>query len=502
MYGDIMRKTVFIKNAAILTASSFLLRLLGIIFKIWVAAKVGGEGMGLFSLAVSVFTVFSAFAGTGLCTAATRLCANNLSMGLKIRPVIKKCLVLTAIISIVSSAVMLIFSRKLSVLSIGDSSLTLCFAVFSAALPAVGISSVFKGYFISSNKVKTNAVSQIGEQIIRIFLSYYLVTRFIKKGAAAACLALVIGDTVSEIFCAVFLFLKYKFSFADSEKVCDCSYKSILRISLPLTAGRYISLLLRTAENLLIPRTLYKFGAAKSEALSLLGSIKAMALPVLLFPAGMLNSVSLLLTPEISSSLVCKRYLVVKGITEQIIKITSVFSVYFACVFAVLGGSIGELLYKSESVGFLLTALSPIVPLMYLDSVSDGILKGLDCQKQSFFIGVSDSLLRVISVIIFLPKYGILAFIFIMYGSNFYTAFLNLAVLTKKSRAEINPVKTVFMPLCTAIVITKATEILLKPLAAFGIPLYLSAVCLGSFVMFVACLFLLGSITADDLKIN
>ena len=45
---------------------------------------------------------------------------------------------------------------------------------------------------------------------------------------------------------------------------------------------------------------------------------------------------------------------------------------------------IGNVIYKSEDVGFLLCALSPIVPFMYLDSVADGILKGLDQQNFCF----------------------------------------------------------------------------------------------------------------------
>ena len=42
-----MKKTVFIKNAAILTASSLLLRFAGIIFKVWLASFIGSEGIGL-----------------------------------------------------------------------------------------------------------------------------------------------------------------------------------------------------------------------------------------------------------------------------------------------------------------------------------------------------------------------------------------------------------------------------------------------------------------------
>jgi hypothetical protein len=51
----------------------------------------------------------------------------------------------------------------------------------------------------------------------------------------------------------------------------------------------------------------------------------------------------------------------------------------------VCGKNLGILIYNDADVGFLLCSLSPIIPYMYLDAVSDGILKGLDLQKFTFF---------------------------------------------------------------------------------------------------------------------
>ena len=49
-----------------------------------------------------------------------------------------------------------------------------------------------------------------------------------------------------------------------------------------------------------------------------------------------------------------------------------------------------------------LRALSPIVPLMYLDSISDGILKGLTSKPFTFRTAVSDSVLGIILILILL----------------------------------------------------------------------------------------------------
>ena len=78
-----MKKTVFIKNAAILTISSLFLRFAGILFRVWLAAKIGAEGIGLYQLIFSVYVLASTFATSGISTAVTRLIAEELALGSK-----------------------------------------------------------------------------------------------------------------------------------------------------------------------------------------------------------------------------------------------------------------------------------------------------------------------------------------------------------------------------------------------------------------------------------
>ena len=49
-----MNKRTFVKNTAVMTATSLLLRTLGIVFRIFISNRVGAEGMGLYQLVFSV----------------------------------------------------------------------------------------------------------------------------------------------------------------------------------------------------------------------------------------------------------------------------------------------------------------------------------------------------------------------------------------------------------------------------------------------------------------
>ena len=94
-----MRKTVFIKNAAILTASSLILRFAGILFKVWLAARIGAEGIGLYQLIFSVYVLASTFATSGISTAVTRLVTEEMALGSKkgVKKILLRCIQITLI---------------------------------------------------------------------------------------------------------------------------------------------------------------------------------------------------------------------------------------------------------------------------------------------------------------------------------------------------------------------------------------------------------------------
>ena len=49
-----MKKHTFLKNAFILTATSLLLRTVGMFFRVYMSGKIGAEGMGLYQLIFSI----------------------------------------------------------------------------------------------------------------------------------------------------------------------------------------------------------------------------------------------------------------------------------------------------------------------------------------------------------------------------------------------------------------------------------------------------------------
>lgn len=504
--GLFLKKTVFIKNAAILTVSSLILRFIGIVFKVWLAARIGSEGIGLYQIIFSVYMLAATLVTSGISTAVTRLVADELALGSGggVKKILVRSIELTLVIALFCTAVLYLGADPIARFALSDMRAVSAVKILAFSLPFMGVSSCFKGYFIARRSASPTAISQLLEQAIRIALVMVLVTKFSHRGLSFTCGAVLLGDTVSEACSALYLWLLYLF---DRRKISGLSgrarppfgiVRQLLGITVPISSGRCLNSLLRTVESILVPKGLSRYPLSGENALSQFGMIKGMALPVLFFPSTLLGALSTLLIPEISEAAARGHRAIVRGAAQRIIGITSLISFIFAAIFMVGGDKIGVLVYKSQDVGFLLKALAPIVPFMYLDSICDGILKGLDQQKFTFHTSISDSLLRLVLVVFTLPRFGIYGFIAVMYVSNLLTCLLNVGRLYRVSGARPDPVKGIFFPLFGAVSITLLTDALLKLITMPNL-VYIILLCTISIPLYTLFLFLIGSVSREDI---
>lgn len=503
-----MKKIIFIKNAIILTVSSLVLRFAGIIFKVWLAALIGSEGIGLYQLIFSVYMLAATFASSGICTAVTRMVADELALGTKkgALKILRRSVQFTLFVALASLCIMFFGAEFISLKFLGDIRAVPALKILGFSLPFMGISSCLKGYFIARRKAGPGSFAQLFEQGVRIALIIFLVKKLAGKGLAYSCGAVLLGDTIAEGLSCLVLWLiylndtKFKDSPPQKESMPKGILRKILHISVPITAGRYLNTALRTGENILVPKTLAQSPTGGDRALSQFGMIKGMALPVLFFPSTLLNALSTLLIPEISEASARGRKNLVRSAAENILRLTAMISFIFAAIFFVAGGQIGELVYKSPDVGALLIALSPIVPLMYLDSVSDGILKGLDQQVFTFRTAIFDSSVRILLILIILPRFGLTGFIGIMYFSNLLTCGCNVGRLIKISGARLNIMREIILPASAALAITLLANTVLSFLGALNLFIYVFLLCLISIPVYILLLFIFGSVALDDIK--
>lgn len=502
-----MKKTVFIKNAAILTTSSLILRFAGIFFKVWLAAAIGAEGIGLYQLVFSLYMFAATFATSGICTAVTRLIGEELVLGNKsgVKRILTRCIQLSLFIAVITFVILFFGAEFIANNILHDARATLSLKTLAFSLPFMGICSCIKGYFMARRRASPPSTAQLLEQLVRIAIIMLIVTKYDNIGLKFACAAVFAGDSIAEAVSCLYVYVRYRLDFKKlviSSPISRKPYKllpAISHIALPITSGRYLNSLLRMIENILVPICL-SGSVYGGNGIALFGMIKGMALPILFFPSTLLNALSTLLLPEISEAAARKRWGVVQSITHRIIKITSLISIIFSALFFVWGRQLGLLVYSSEEVGFLLRALSPIVPFMYLDAISDGILKGLDQQKFTFVTSIGDSAIRIVLILLVLNRWGIYGFIGVMYFSNFLTAFLNIRRLTKASSIKFDFLNLFMLPLCYSFTICLLFDSLLKILFKTSDLVYLVIICPVCLLAYLLLLFYTRIVDSDDLN--
>ena len=396
----------YLKNAALLTGSDVVLRLAGMGLRIWLANELGGEGMGLYQLVLAVYSLFITLATAGVSVAATRLMAEELSGPASARGaargMLRRLLAAGLVLGLFAAALQLATADLAARLWLGDVRAVGALRVSALGMPWMAVSAVLRGFFIARRHVAPNVFSQLTEQTVRIALVALALTRTEGLAVGVRCMLVLGATAVSEAVSALCMLAFYRrdarSAFAGQKAVRPADpARRLWEILWPVEGGRVLASALHTAENMLVPACLAVYlinAGGRTVALEQYGELKGMALPLLTFPFGLLGSLSVLLMPEITQAHILGQTERLKTLLDRMLRLTGYFSALAGVLFWVWGRPLAQLLYQSADAGFYLETLAPAMPLMYLESMVDGAMKGVGEQKAAFRYSVWDSILR------------------------------------------------------------------------------------------------------------
>ena len=208
----------------------------------------------------------------------------------------------------------------------------------------------------------------------------------------------------------------------------------LFRLCVPLALNDYLRSGLNTAEQLLIPYGLARYGGSTEAAMGAYGTIHAMVFPVLMFPAAVLYSLSDLLVPELSRAKAMGRRLRIMDLTDKCLRLTVLFASAVAGFLFVSADKLGLWLYGSMDAGVYLRLFAPMVLMLYLDAITDGMLKGLAEQVSCVRYNTLTNAMDVVLLFLFLPKFGIIAYILTFLITHAVNLWLSLRKLLEVTR--------------------------------------------------------------------
>lgn len=413
-------KNSLVSGTIILTLSGLLSRIIGFFYRIFLSQHFGEEGMGIYQLTGPILGLTYALCISGIQSAIAKQIAEKAS---------KKVLYIGMCISLSTSLLCMFFLiNKASFLAKNifyEPRLIPLITVLAYSLPLACIHSCINGYFYGKKQAKYPAVLQLLEQLARVLSVVIIFNLNGAKGVETplyvTVVGLLVGEVVSSLFSILFYNIEKKKNTPTTKNSTASIVLEIFRYSIPLTTTRIVVGLLQSVENIYIPQNLLLAGYDTSEALSLFGVLTGMALPLIMFPTAITNSLASMLLPAVSEKKAEKTPKELSGMLKKSVSFCILLGFLCFIGFFILGKFLGNFLFHSSLAGTFIMSLSFICPFMYANTSLGAIINGLGKTGFTFFIQIVSTLIRLFFVFYMIPRFGILGYLWGVLLGQFFS---------------------------------------------------------------------------------
>lgn len=437
-----MSKKKLLQGTLILTCSGLITRLIGFFYRIFLSHSIGAQGMGLYQLVVPVQTLIMAVTTGGIQTAISRLSASSIALGeeKRARDYFSLGTILAFVLSSLAALALFFHSDAFALHILKEPRTSGMIRLLSLSFPLSTLHICINGYYFAMKKTGVPSGIQLLEQAARVGVTYLLYLIFLAEGREITPIIAVGGALASEgaAVLGAFLFLAAHFHNVRYSPMQirhpAQGFLDIFRLSLPLTLNRVLLTLLHSIEVVLIPQRLMLHGLNQADALSVYGIFTGMALPLVLFPSTITNSVSVMLLPSVAE-------LQALGKKRQIRRAASRIS--FCCLalgfgcgifFFLFGHPLGIILFKSPTAGTYIRTMAFICPFLYLNSTLASTLHGLGETGICLLHNVISVCIRISFVLLAIPAMGIRGYLYGILLGELTLTLLHTAALFRQDR--------------------------------------------------------------------
>lgn len=424
-------KTNIYKSAAQVTVFSTVEKLLSFVYRIILSRSIGAEGLGIYQICLSVFSVFLTAASSGIPVTVSRLIAkSNASGNANGKHAVVTAGVLCTLGFTIPVALILFFAKNLYSALFPDRD---CLYIFLWLLPGLVLTSVYavmRGSFWGTRQFLPYSLIELLENAVMVACGCVLIS--FASTPTAGAKAAIISVLISYVFSFTVSILWYMFRggrFVKPRK----QIKPLLAASIPITAMRTSTSLLNSVVAMFLPAFLMAMcGYTDSEAVALYGIVCGMSVPMLFTPNSLIGSIAVVVAPEMSENYYAKRDGLLKKDVEKTIRASVLIATVLIPVFFTLGHDIGMFFFANEFSGTVLSRFSFMMLPMCISMITTTILNSMNYEVKTliyFFIGAISMLA---CIFVFTAKLGINAYVVGLTLSFIITAALNLRLLHKK----------------------------------------------------------------------
>ena len=513
------RKT-FVSGVLLLSLSTVLVKLIGLIYKIPMLSYLGSEGMGYFNSAYEIYALFCVIATAGLPVALSVLISGAIARGerAQVGRIYRTARTLFLLIGFLGTAVMLIFARHFCRL-IRSEDAYYCMLSIAPTVFFVCLSSALRGFFQGYQRMLPTALSQIIESVGKLVFGLLLARFALHRGygsatvAAFAGIGLTLGTAAATLYLLILkLRMPQKAAFdpqmengADREAASEVR-RELVRLAFPVTVGASLVSLTKLIDMAMILRRLQSIGYTVVQANEAYGSYTTLALSVYGLLPSLINAVALPLVPMLSAAIASGNRAKQAEMIHASYRITAIFAIPAALGVSAFSRPVLSLLFSKEpdavSVAApLLSCLGISVFLSCMITATNSVLHAYRAVNRPIFSMAVGALLKIAAAYIFIGSPAVA-----LLGAPISTFLCNLAVVTvnlcfSSRLCRVEGLQSVFWKPLSASLLSVGTSYLLYLTAAvhYGMSAMLTLLSLLLAVLLYllfSCLF--GVISKED----
>ena len=447
------RKMAFITGTLLLTSTGFICRILGFFYRIFMSRTIGAEGLGIYNMVHPIFSICFAVCAGSIQTALSQYVAANQTRG---KAVFRTGLVIAMGMSFLLAWVIYGNAGFLAEKLLLEPRCAPYLPVMAVSVPFAALHACINGYYYGMQKARVPAFSQVAEQVIRMGAVFLIASIWLESGRQITVSLAVYGHLIGEMASAVFTVFCLGFfppcKDGDSRRApaiplsFGATAAPLMALALPLMGNRLILNVLGSAEAIWIPNKLMSSGLTNSEALSVYGVLTSMALPFILFPSAITNSMAVLLLPTVAEAQADGNEARISSMISMSLRYSCYMGVLCIGIFTIFGNQLGVSVFHDQNAGTYITILSWLCPFMYLATTMGSIQNGLGKTGTTFLQNIVAMGIRLAFVLFAVPVFGIRGYLWGFLVSELFLAFLCCISVGRQADFQCNMIECLLKP--------------------------------------------------------
>ena len=396
------RQRSLVGGISVLGIAGIICKVVGVLFRIPLANIIGGEGLGLFQQVMPSYNLLLAITSAGIPVAISRMVSHYVTIGEpgNARRVFKTALKLLTVLGIVTTIILLLFSRLIA-RWVATPEGYLSYMCIAPSLFFVCVMRAYRGYMQGMRRMMPTAISQLIEQVGKVAVALPLASIGFARGGEAngwllGSAGALLGTSLAECAAMLYMIIQGRFfkappALPDEKAIAGRELaKRIVRISIPITLGACIVPLASTIDSAMLKRLMMGTGISAKLAGTHYAVYSGIVITMINVPTSLAMAMSTNLVPSIAAGMARKDRASVARDAGIGLRVAAVVGFPCSIGMSMLAKPIVYLCYGSSGrftfndlvlAGSLLEFSACTIILFTMVQATSGILQGAGKQK-------------------------------------------------------------------------------------------------------------------------